>query len=242
MTKKVKSYLLLIGNLAIGILLLFAAKKTPLPNWLNTPTFLLIAFACLNLIYLFVFKLGKDFKAFWSLRKTTYLFYGLITGISIAFGPIAIALLTDQTHFSELSFDPKFSLYSVGTTFLIVSWEELWFRGLFLNHCKKYISPIGISITLGLLFTFVHLLNPSIDFLKSGPSLFFAGSLLTILYFYYKNFWLPLAFHFGNNLTESTIQPNSDLGLFLGSDGYLTAILLAGLFFFYALKIKSSKT
>lgn len=240
--KKAKSYLLLLGNLAIGVLLLFTAKKTPLPSWINTPTFLMIAFSCLNLIYLFVFKLSKDFKTYWSLRKTPFLIWGLLAGISVALSPILIGLLTTKINLSELSINPMLSVYSIGITFLIVSWEELWFRGLFLNHCKKYISPIGISIAIGLLFTLIHLLNPTIDLLKSGSTLFFAGALLTILYFYYKNFWLPLAFHFGNNITESTIQTNADLGLFLGSDGYLTAIILAGLFFIYALKIKSSKT
>ena len=242
MTKKVKSYLLILGNLAIGILLLIAAKKFPLPNWLNTPTLLLIAFGCLNLIYIFVFKLSKDFKTFWSLRKFPFLIWGLLAGISVALSPILIGLLTAQIQLSELSINPKLSIYSIGITFLIVSWEELWFRGLFLNHCKKYISPIGISITIGLLFTLVHLLNPSFDLLKSGPTLFFAGALLTILYFYYMSFWLPLAFHFGNNITESTVQTNADLGLFLGSDGYMTTIILAALFIFYSLKINPSTT
>ncbi|MAC96259.1 MAG: hypothetical protein CMC96_12255 [Flavobacteriales bacterium] len=240
-SKLYKSYLLILGNLTIGILLLIAAKKIPLPIWLNTPTFLFIAFISLNLIYLFAFKLSKDFKVFWSLRKIHFLLWGLIAGICIANIPIVIALLTAQIKFSEISFNLSLSIYTFGITFLIVSWEELWFRGLFLNHCLKHISPIKLSLTIGLLFTFIHLLNPDIDLLKSGPSLFFAGSLLTILYFYYKNFWLPLAFHFGNNLTESTIQTNEDLGLFLGSDGYLTTIILAGLFFIYSLKINFSK-
>ena len=241
MNNKLKNYLLLLGNLAMGIILLITAKKIPFPNWINTPTFLLIAFLLLNLIYLLSFKLSKDFKTFWSLHKTPFLLWGFIAGILIALSPILIGLLSTQINLSALSLNPKLSISSIGVTFLIVSWEELWFRGLFLNQCKKYISPIRISISVGLLFILIHLLNPNINLLKTGPTLFFAGALLTILYFYYKNFWLPLAFHFGNNITESTVQTNADLGFFLGSDGYFTAIFLAGLFFFYALKIKSSQ-
>lgn len=61
-----------------------------------------------------------------------------------------------------------------------------------------------------------------------------------LIYSHYKNFWLPLAFHFGNNLTESTIQTNTEMGAFLGSDGYLVAIILAERYIFYSLKIKKS--
>ena len=121
----------------------------------------------------------------------------------------------------------------------IVAWEELWFRGIFLNQCRKKISAINISVTIGLLFMLVHLLNPEISLLTTGPTLFFAGAFLTIVYFYFKTIWLPIGLHFGNNYL--TVNSNLESHWFLGNESYFGAIILAGLFFLFV-KLTKNKT
>ncbi|MGC9330926.1 MAG: CPBP family glutamic-type intramembrane protease [Bacteroidales bacterium] len=45
----------------------------------------------------------------------------------------------------------------MGLTFVIIAWEELWFRGIFLNYCNRNLSVINLSLTIGFLFMLVHL-------------------------------------------------------------------------------------
>jgi membrane protease YdiL (CAAX protease family) len=77
----------------------------------------------------------------------------------------------------------------------------------------------------------VHLLNPKIDLLKTGPTLFFAGALLTIVYFYFKTIWLPIGLHLGNNyaIIDTTIEKD----WLIGNEGYVGAFILAVLFLLF---------
>ena len=84
----------------------------------------------------------------------------------------------------------------------------------------------------------MHILNPKINLLQVGPALFFAGALLTILYFNYKTIWLPIGLHFGNNIVGSFVTTTKENDVFFGGDGYLSAMLLAGLFFFFVIRSK----
>ncbi len=123
---------------------------------------------------------------------------------------------------------------------MIVTWEELWFRGIFLNYSRRYLSPINLSLTIGTLFMLSHTLNPSIDLVRTGPTLFLAGALLTLLYFHYRTIWLPIGLHFGNNVFGSMINFGQSSSIFWGSDGYATALLLAGLYLFFAYKHRNT--
>lgn len=77
----------------------------------------------------------------------------------------------------------------------------------------------------------VHSINPNIDLLKTGPTLFFAGALLTIVYFYFKTIWLPIGLHFGNNFLS--IGSNLDKHWLFGTEGYLGALVLTILFMLF---------
>lgn len=56
-----------------------------------------------------------------------------------------------------------------------------------------------------------HLLNPEFDFLRQAPNLFFAGYLLSFLYLKFNNIWLPLGFHFANNISNDIFEQLSGL-------------------------------
>src|SRR5690606_14651008 len=136
------------------------------------------------------FHLKDELRQFWTLKKIWLLPAGIMSGAVIAILPLFIGLICTDKSLADLKFSGTFfTLPSVVATLIIVSWEELWFRGIFVNYCSRYFSAPALSVGIGSLFTLVHLLNPAIDFTRSGPALFFAGSLLTLLYIHFKSIW-----------------------------------------------------
>ncbi|MBW6481757.1 MAG: CPBP family intramembrane metalloprotease [Vicingaceae bacterium] len=233
MNKQLKSYLIILGHLIICLTIFVSIQQLKLPTWLSASVLILLAFIFLNLIHFYFFKLKNEIREFWSIRKITYLPIGIIGGGLIAISPTFLGLISGQLSASDISFNTDFSISSIGLTFVIIAWEELWFRGIFLNYCNRYLSSINLSLTIGLLFMLVHLLNPKIDLLKTGLTLFFAGALLTILYFYFKTIWLPIGLHFGNNYLNSAINTKFETDILFGDDGYVGTIILAGLFLIF---------
>lgn len=225
---KIKSYLIIVAYLAIGMLIIGIVQLFKMPSWLNSAFIVLTFFIVTNFITANVFDLKAEIQTFWSIKKIYFLPVGILAGGGIAVSPVLTGLLIGIVNINQLQFDTTFSLTSILITLIIVAWEELWFRGIFLNHCHKNLSVISISIIIGLMFMLVHLLNPEINLLKTGPTLFFAGAFLTIVYFYFKSIWLPIGLHFGNNYF--TIQSNLDKHWFFGNEGYFDAIILAILF------------
>lgn len=201
------------------------AQLLKTPDWLNSAFIVLTLFVIINIVTAKILKLKTEIKTFWGFKKIYFLPIGILAGGLIAVSPTLAGLLTGASKFSELKFDTTFTLTSIAVTLAIVAWEELWFRGIFLNYCNRNLSTINISITIGLLFMLVHLLNPEINLLKTGPTLFFAGVFLTIVYFYFKTIWLPIGLHFGNNYL--TLQSNLDKHWLFGNEGYFGAIILA---------------
>lgn len=239
MNPKLKKYLIIILYLVIGFGVMGVAQLVKTPDWLNSAFIVLALFIIVNIATAKIYNLKTEIKTFWSIKKIYLLPIGIVAGGLIAVSPVLAGLLTRATQFSELKFDTAFTLTSVAVTLAIVAWEELWFRGIFLNYCNRNLSAIHISITIGLLFMLVHLLNPEINLLKTGPTLFFAGAFLTIVYFYFKSIWFPIGLHFGNNYL--TIQSNLDKHWLFGNEGYLGAIVLALLFLLFV-KLTINKT
>ena len=239
MNSKLKSYLIILVFLIIGMLVMGLAQVFKTLDWLNSAFIVLALFVSVNIATAKIFNLNTEIKTFWSLKKIYFLPIGIIAGGIIAVSPILAGLLTGATTLSELKLDTTFTVTSIAVTLATVAWEELWFRGIFLNYCNRHLSAINIYITIGLLFMLVHLFNPEINMLKTGPTLFFAGALLTIVYFYFRTIWLPIGLHFGNNYF--TIQSNINEHWLLGNEGYFGAIILAILFLIFV-KLTLTKT
>ena len=170
------------------------AQLLKTPDWLNSAFIVLTLFVIVNIGTAKILNLKTEIKTFWGFKKIYFLPIGILAGGLIAVSPTLAGLLTGASKFSELKFDTTFTLTSIAVTLAIVAWEELWFRGIFLNYCNRNLSTINISITIGLLFMLVHLLNPEINLLKTGPTLFFAGAFLTIVYFYFKTILTSIGF------------------------------------------------
>lgn len=227
-----KGYAVIIVHLLLGVLILIGTQKLKLPLWLNSSAFTLILFLLINIADEILLRPDEPIKEYWSIRKIHYLFVGALAGILIGIIPEILSLLTGNSRMDDIKLTRNFSVISILLMLVVAGWEELWFRGLYLNFCRKYLSPVHISLVTGLLFMLVHTLNPEINLAQSGPTLFFAGALLTLLYFHFQNIWLPLGIHFGNNYL-GTIMDTSSNGLFFGNEGYINAMVLATLYLYF---------
>ena len=235
MKLKFIAYLFLVVQVIIGMTLLVLTDKLKISNNFKTGI-IFTSLLLLNLLYVRVFILKTSIKTYWSLRKLYYLPAGVVAGLLLIIIPIAMALGTGNLNADALHID-DLSLSSIFITFLIISWEELWFRSLLLNYCSRYISKFNIALTVGFLFMLIHGLNPKISLLKEGPILFLAGTLLTALYFYYRNIWLPVGLHFGNNFFGTITHTNIDEHSLFGSEGYIYTLLLLVAVVFFLLKL-----
>ncbi len=229
MNQYIRSYFIILIYLAAGLVIVGTTQLLELPGWLNGSVIVLLFFVLLNMLTGKLLKLKDEIRTFWSLKKIIFLPIGILAGGVIALVPVLAVLLTGEITTDEVSIKTAVTASSIALTLVIVSWEELWFRGIFLNHCNRYLSAVNISVTNGLLFMLVHLLNPEINLLKTGPALFFAGAFLTSVYFYYKTIWLPVGLHFGNNYLS--LQTPVEGHWLVGNEGYLGAVLPAILFF-----------
>lgn len=219
--------------LVIGLVFIVSVEALKLSTQLSS-VFILIAFIGLNLIFSYTLKLKTELYEFWSLKKVWLILSGTLAGLTIALFPLFSGLVVLNLSASEIIIFKAFSFSAIVTTFMIVSWEELWFRGLVVSYCNRFISATRLSLVVGFLFAVLHVLNPKIDLLRSGPALFFAGALLTIVYLHFQSIWLPIGLHFGNNYANSIFSSELNNHLWFGNDGYLSALLLAVLFMVFA--------
>ncbi len=234
--KKFSYYLLLIGQVLAGFIILIVVQALGISNSILNSTILFCVFILFNIGIAIKLNIKGDIRSYWSLTKVYFLIIGMVVGLFVAFFPLMVALLTNQITVNDIDLKKSFSVSSLLGTFLIVSWEELWFRGLLLNYCRRKLSVISIAFFMGLLFMLIHILNPKFDILNSGLALFFAGFFLTLMYLHYKNIWLPIGLHFGNNYLQSIVESPLEKNLIFGNDGYLSAIILAVFVVYFILK------
>lgn len=228
---KLKSYLIIVAGLMTGIIILGITGLFNFPDWLNSSVVILLLFVLVNGMAVKILRLTDEARTFWSLKKVIYLPVGFAVGGLIAVSPALTGVVAGQLTLSDVSLKTDMTIAAIVSTLVIVSWEELWFRGIYLNYCRRYLSPIVISVVMGLLFMSVHILNPEIDLLKTGPALFFAGAFLTSVYFCYRTIWLPIGVHFGNNLL--TLATPVEKHWLLGNEGYLSTCIMVLLFFLF---------
>ena len=236
-----KGYLAALGSALLGLTALSGLQLVSLPDGFIISSVALGLFIIVNVVTAHVGGLWKELGLFWSVRKLIFFFYGTIGGLLIVAVPTGLALLSGNGTQNGIILQTNFSVPAMGLTLIIVAWEELWFRGIYLNYSRRYIPEVKLAAAVGVLFMLLHVLNPKIDIVHAGPTLLFAGALLTLLYFRYRTIWVPLGVHFGNNLFGSIFKVGQSSDLFWGSDGYTTALLLCGIFLFYALKYRGQE-
>ncbi len=187
--------LLLIGGL------LFIAAASLLgpfaPQWLS----LFIMFGFANIAFAKYLKLSHRLKSVWSARKAVHFPVGMLIGVIPA---MAVITLTGDATILAWS-GITISAASVAVTLMIVTWEELWFRGIILDYAASKYSPIGSAIVFAAIFCALHVFNPNLDLLAAAPDLLLGGYALAMSYFVFNSIWAPIGMHFGNNLLEGAL-------------------------------------
>ncbi len=236
---RLRSILFIAVHVILGLGIIIAANAIKMPAWLHESLVIALAFLLLNIAYDQAFRLNAV-REYWALGKLPYIIPAVVAGLLIMILPALLALATGMLKPGRVQVDTSTSVNAIVITLVIVGWEELWFRGIFLNYCERHLSPPALSVIMGVLFVLVHVLNPEIDLLKKGPALFGAGALLTVLYLYYRSIWVPVGIHFGNNYFSRMIKTPLDNHPFFGGDGYCSAIILLLLFLLFVRKTKIS--
>lgn len=235
------SIIFIVCHVALSLLAVFLINKTSLPEGISPSILIAIIFILINILYEYFFKL-KALKRYWSIKKLYYIIPAIALGIIINHWAVCSAYLLGELRLEDISVNINITLTGVLITFIIVAWEELWFRGLFLNYCNKHIHAVLLSFIIGFLFMAVHLLNPEIDLITRGLALWAAGSFLTISYFYFENIWVPLGVHFGNNYFSSMVSSPLDNNSFWGTDGHYSTLILIMLFMVLSYKYRKKYT
>lgn len=231
MKNQFRAYLLLIGHVLLGLLVLIFVQQLRIRPAARTDI-IFLAFFLLNIVYLPLFGLKQSFREYWSPRKMPSLLIGVSGGLLLAALPITAASMSGIQDACSIK-AAGLTIRTIIGTFMITSWEELWFRSVILNYGERYIPKVNIVILMGLLFMLLHMMNPRISLARDGVMLFCAGALLTTLYFYFRNIWVPAGMHFGNNLFGAAVVSRFQPYTLFGSNGpiYTGAILIATIIF-----------
>jgi membrane protease YdiL (CAAX protease family) len=186
-------YTLFIG-IGIGILALVSTLLSQ--NFISSNYILVVFFSVTTIIFKKVLKIDSSrIKIYFKNYKL------IIVGISLGFITHSVNLIIYRETLNFSIFLNPITLFS---TFIIVLWEEIWFRNIVLT--KSDLKVIPVSIFSASIFTLIHFLNPKFNFLEQSLNIFLGGFLLTYLFIYFKSFLLPLFFHLTNNLLENTYE------------------------------------
>ena len=122
--------------------------------------FIFGAFVILNVGFGRLLKVSSEISKYWNIKKVYFIPVFGILGFVLAAIPLFDYWLNHGTNEITLN---TFKVTSLLIILAIVSWEELWFRGLFLNYAARYIGKIPIAFFCGFLFMVLHAFNPDIN-------------------------------------------------------------------------------
>lgn len=250
----IKTYLVLFFYIILGyVFMIFPELYLPPPGegGLDKTGNFIFQFSVLALITItnavtaYKFNLRNELSAFWSINKIGYFPIGILVGILVMSAPVILGLFSGKGTWSDLKFQYEIpSLEPIAIFFLIIItlWEELWFRGIYLNYAKRHLSILQISLFMGLLFMISYSLYSKGNFLMVSPNFFILGMLFIFLYFNYRTNWLTFGIMLGVNMATAD-SPFKDHWL-IGQFGILSAILWGLLLFWtvnkYKKKLKTS--
>ena len=192
--------------LGLAVLLNFLPVKESLSKYAVHAGMLLAAWICakffdrMSLRELGLSSVRKDYR---------HLLFGgglaFLTSVLMGAGMILTGEM-EQDHFKTIRTDPPQML----DTLLFCIWigfaEELLFRGYFLSLWRKYGKIYPGIIVSALLFSAMHILNPSY-----GPLAFLAAFAIGLLYGYMflaaGNLWIPIGHHIVWNFCQMLFFP-----------------------------------
>jgi len=219
-------YLVMICALLSGLFALGGGSLISGAGMIASAAFTVVLFILLNLAQARLLRVRQALKEYWSPGKLGLILPATMFGIIIGSLPFLTAEAYGLNVTGTPELDKAFRPAALAGTLLVVAWEELWFRGVFLNYCSRSVPELRLSLINGTMFMLIHFLNPAIDLITSGPALVLAGTLLTLCYLRLRTIWVPIGIHFGNNLTQSILPEVNEDGPFWVQDGYMGALVL----------------
>jgi len=130
----------------------------------------------------------------------TWLLYGFILAVFIIGLSFSLLLITGFIEISTIH-SPKAMVVNIILILGLVITEEVFFRGIFYRIIENRWGTMIALISSALLFGLMHLPNENTTLL-SFLSVISGGAVLGILFTYTKSLLVPIAFHFGWNLTQ----------------------------------------
>ncbi|MDE2292663.1 MAG: CPBP family intramembrane metalloprotease [Elusimicrobia bacterium] len=188
------------------------------------------AFILFNLLAASLLDVRSALQSHWAPQTMPLFFAGAAGGAFIGLLPVGLAIRLGQTAAAGQA--AMITPTSIVLTLLVVTWEELWFRGMPLNYLSLHSSPVLASAFCGMLFVGVHSMNPEIRLLSAAPNLFLAGFLLSSCYLYFRSIYFPIGLHFAWNefhdlfgplMFRRDVLPASPCG----ENGFVVTVLLA---------------
>lgn len=138
----------------------------------------------------------------------------LAIGSVVCIGGIAVVLGADWQLAATI---PDWS--EVGGRLAMLAWaaagEEVLFRGIVFQALFERFGGAVAVICMSLLFSVVHLFNPSMSALAFANVLL-AGVLFSLMYIHTRSLWWPWAFHFGWNAAQHYLLASPVSGWSLG--------------------------
>ena len=133
--------------------------------------------------------------------KANDIILGMTLGLLLMAVGYSILILLGEIKFIGFNYDLK-SIILLFILFIGVSVvEETYVRGYVLKNLLKSFNPIVSLIISSAIFSFLHFLNPNVNYIAL-TELFIAGILLGVSYVYTKNLWFPIALHLSWNFFQ----------------------------------------
>jgi membrane protease YdiL (CAAX protease family) len=168
---------------------------------------LLITSCTLLLVMLFVRYIDKiPFKTIGLQLKnhTCSIWLGLAIGAVLVILGFFSLLLLREIMIDSIYFNLQYLLISIFVYVFVAVGEEVVFRGYVLrNFMLVYNKHVSLCLS-SLLFALLHSLNPYFSWF-TFLQITLAGIVLGLAYYYTRNLWFPISFHFSWNFFQGTI-------------------------------------
>jgi uncharacterized protein len=192
----------------------------------------LVSITTMILLYYLTYKiLEKRLISEIRIRKEIkYTILGLLMGIFSITIIIAILYILGYYHVIGINGDFPWSRY-LPHVFVAALWEEFVFRGILYRILEEWMGTLWALGISSVIFGVLHLQNDDPN-LVSVLSAISGGLLMSILFAYRKNIWLPAFFHFSWNFTQliwgSNLSGNNEIEQFIIAKFNGPAILTGG--------------
>lgn len=135
-------------------------------------------------------------------NRSNDIILGIVIGLLIMGFAALLLIIIDEIIFLNYKVDFKSIIYMFILFILVSLAEEFLLRGYILRNFMYSFNKYVALILSSFLFSIMHGLNPSFDFI-AFINLFLAGILLGLPYIFNKNLWFPIALHFSWNFFQS---------------------------------------